>query len=98
MPVDVIKCITVELEVLPEVGVHRSSPALPLDHLTVLLVIPALRFIKGHEKQHELPHLWYLVSQGSLPTHQQGADQTRVDVFFLNDEAKIESSKTLSTC
>lgn len=47
-----------ELEVFLEVGVHNSPSAFPLHDLMVLLVVPALRLIKGHEKQCELPHVW----------------------------------------
>lgn len=46
-----------ELEVLLEVGVQNSPSAFPLHPLVVLLVVPALRLIKGHEKQRELPHV-----------------------------------------
>lgn len=35
---------------------HRSPSALPLHQLVVLLVVPALRLIEGHEEQRELPH------------------------------------------
>lgn len=79
-----------ELEVFLEVGVHRSPSVFPLHHLVVLLVVPALRLIEGHEKQRELPRVWYLCGQGALSTHQQRPNQARVDILFLKDRAYIK--------
>lgn len=59
-----------ELEVLLEVGVQNSPSTFPLHHLTILLIVPALRLIKGHEKQCELPHVGQLLVQSALSTHQ----------------------------
>lgn len=49
--------ITVEQEFFL-VGVHKSSSAFPLHRLLVLLKVPTLRLIKGHEKQCELPRVY----------------------------------------
>lgn len=49
--------ITVEHEFFL-VGVHQSPSAFPLYYLLVLLKVPALRLIKGHEKQCELPRVY----------------------------------------
>lgn len=49
--------ITVEHEFFL-LGVHESPSAFPLHRLLVLLKVPTLRLIKGHEKQGELPRVY----------------------------------------
>ena len=71
-----------ELEAL--VVLARISPfAFPLHHLLVLVVVPALRLIKGHEEQRELPHVGDVFLQSPLSTHQQRPNQSRVNIPFL---------------
>lgn len=77
-----------EHELLPELGAHHSPAALPLRHLMVLLIVPALRLVKGHEQQCEFPPVCQLLGQGALATHQQRPDQARVDVPFLSENAQ----------
>lgn len=71
------------------VGVHQSPSAFPLHRLLVLLKVPTLRLIEGHEKQCELPRVYQLLSQGALSTHQQRPYQAGVDILFLRDSIVI---------
>lgn len=61
--------ITVELEVLFEVGIYHSPSVFSLHPLTILLVVPALTLIKGHEEQRELPHVCLLLVHCAFSTH-----------------------------
>lgn len=57
-----------------------------------LVIVPALLFIKDHEKQDELPHVHghsTLPVQRSFPADHKGAYQARVDVPFLEDSGRI---------
>lgn len=86
---------TAELEVIVEVMVHHpGSFVLPLHYLMVLLVVPALGLIEGHEEEHELPHVHCLPAQSALTTHQQWPNQTRVYIFLLDERRENKQSNT----
>lgn len=66
--------------------------------LVFLVVVPALLFIKDHEKQDKLPPVHghpALLVQGSSPADQEGPYQARVDVPFLKDSGR-NGAHTLS--
>lgn len=75
--------ITVEHQLLPELGTHHPPAAFPLHHLVVFFVVPALGLVKGHEQQREFSPVRQLFGQGAVATHQQRPNQARVDVPFL---------------
>lgn len=61
--------LTMELDALLVAGIQKSLSALPLQHLKVLVVVPALGLIKGHEEQSELSRVMWFV-QCSFSAHQ----------------------------
>ena len=66
-----------KLKLLFEVGIQCSSTYStlpPSPHLRILLIVPALRLVKGHEQEHKLPHIDQLGVQGIFPTDQQRTD------------------------
>lgn len=77
-----------ELEVVLVVVIPNSFSVLPLHDLLVVVVVPALRLIKGHEKQHKLPCVQRLALQRALFTHQQRTNQAGVDVPLLQETFK----------
>ena len=69
--------LTMKLKLLFEVGIQCSSNSRNLlspHHLRILLIVPALRLVKGHEQEHKLPHIDQLGVQGIFPTDQQRTD------------------------
>lgn len=78
-------------------GFYFWGPASP-GTLGFLVVVPALLFIKDHEKQDKLPPVHGLPAflvQSSSPADQERAYQARVDVPFLKDSGR-NGAHTLS--
>lgn len=76
-------------QLLPEVGTHHLPAAFPLRRLMVLIIVPALCLVKGHEQQCEFSPVGQLFGQGAVATHQQRPNQASVDVPFLWDSTDI---------